>query len=108
VTVERVRLTVRAEISVMAYGTLVSVTANVTAMTFVFAEWTVTGDAKVNFGAGICLLDALIDWDEAVSRVDVDCTEVAVRAEVPIWALKTLVANSMNGLHDVRAVRRWL
>lgn len=101
VEVRRAGLAARTEVRVVADSTLVTVTNNVCGL--VGAKWSITVDAVV---AGLCEMvlkmdfaDWLVDGSKSVTGVDEGGIDNAVRAVVPVWAVKALVADTIDVLN---------
>lgn len=50
-------------------------------------------------------VERIVDRDKAVARVDEASIRMACRAEVPVWAVKALVTNTIDVLIAVSRVQ---
>jgi hypothetical protein len=91
-------LTIGTEVGVVADCTLVTIANNIAAISLVLAERPITVDAIVNLRASRRLGNRLVDWHKTMTGVDMFCTLNARRAEVPVGANQTLVADADNVL----------
>jgi hypothetical protein len=91
-------LAVCAEISVIADRALKADALDVRLLLLVLAEGTIAVDANVAVAAGNRLSQWLIDGDEAMSRMYVLGALDALGTEVPVRAVQTLVADTVDEL----------
>jgi hypothetical protein len=94
-------LAIGTEVDVVAYGTLVTDSADVGRVTLACrAEWSITANALVSRGGPheVIGLQRLVHWNEAMARVDEVCIGSTVVAKVPVRAIEALVADAANEL----------
>jgi hypothetical protein len=92
------------EISIVAHGTLVSIALDISlnnigrvAKRSVAIDAVVTGLACVG-SRHRCgsVIERFVNWHESVTRMNETCVGNAGSAEVPIWAVKALVADTID------------
>jgi hypothetical protein len=91
------------EIGIVAHGTLVSITLDISlnniarvAKRSVAIDAVVTGLACVGSRHRSGVIERFVNWHESVTRMNETCVGNAGSAEVPIWAIKALVADTID------------
>lgn len=93
-TVSRQGFAFGAEVSVVADSTLVAISSNV--MFGLLAQRAVAVDSIVDRSAMIGKRNRLIKRHKPMTRMTCSGAFDACRTEVPVWAIQTLMANTVN------------
>ncbi len=83
----------------------VSVATDVGLATSACTEWAVAVNATMDLGFGHNVRDWLVQSSETMTRVNLSCAKHTGRAEVPVWAVQTLVSYSSNVLEHLSAMQ---
>jgi hypothetical protein len=89
-------LTIGTEVGVVANSTLEAHTLDVGQIFLVFAERAITVNAVMSHGSVVGLRKRLVDGNEPVAGMDELGVLDALRAEIPVWAVETLVTNTVD------------
>ena len=84
------------EVNIIADSALVTNASDAAWIGLVKAEWAIAVDEGVALLAGEGLGDGLVDWNEAMARVDLVHLLDAAFTVVPVRAVEALMADTVN------------